>query len=131
MTINNMSMYLIVVSVISVLTLGYLSYNFYGQKIEAERALQSALATNMTLTNSLAKKDQECRINEELISEWSKEKDTLDEQKDSDIQKIDKLPDKKQSEVKPDEDGDVVNIDGKLPIELKRLLDETFNRVSN
>lgn len=123
--------YLLVVLTSLCLIFGYLSYSFYSSKEKAESALKGALEANSSLESSLAKKEQECRINDELISEWNKEKNTLDKQKDSDIQKIDKLPAKKQSEVKPDEDGDVVNIDGKLPIELRGLLDETFSRVSN
>lgn len=115
---------------------GYLSYKFYGQKTKAEAELAQAVQINANLQNSLVKKEQECKITDSLVSEWQKEKDASNKQKDSDIQKIDKLPSvasKKPDKATPQnvvQEGkqNEINIDDKLPDSLISVLSDSCRK---
>ena len=125
--------YLLVVLASVCLLFGYLPYSFYSSKEKAESALKGALEANSSLESSLVKKEQECTITDEVITEWQKEKDASDKHKDSDIQKIDSIP--KSRPISP-KSGPVeaanneIDIDSPLPESVKRVLDETFSRLS-
>ena len=120
--------YILLLLATLVITFASLSYSLYKSTVKAEAALVAARASLVLLESSLIKKEQECRITDEVIAEWQKEKDASAKEKDSDIQRIDKLPIKKPSEVKPNENSAVVDIDAKLPDDLRLLLQQSYNR---
>ncbi|MNQ59020.1 hypothetical protein D3C85_732400 [compost metagenome] len=110
---------------------GYLSYKFYGQKTKAEVELAQAVQINANLQDSLVKKEQECKITDNLVSEWQKEKDDSNKQKDSDIQKIDSIPKKGPTSPKMGTDEkttDEVDIDGRLPDSFISVLSDSCRK---
>jgi hypothetical protein len=122
------------------LTFGYLSYSFYSDKAVAESQLITAVDANKGLQESLDKKDTACKITDVIVSEYTKEKQEIVRETDGVLNDIDKLPSvpsqveskpKRQENVKEQidvADKSVVNLDGKLPPDLIRLLSESCSR---
>ena len=118
-----MTKYIMVFLVILSGLFGVLSYHFYGAKVEAESALQPALDKLSEIEKSKETSIFSCEITDSILTEWQKGLQENQAKSQATVIAIDRLPSKSQKVVK-DEVYDVVDIDGKLPSELVRLLSE-------
>ena len=123
---NSITLYLILGLSASTLGFGYLSYHFYGDKIEAEVALVSAINANTELQKSLNLQVKSCEISDAITSEYQSEKQVQQDKTQTVISKISALPSTtlpKKTQAPSNEINDI-NIDSKLPDDLVRLLSE-------
>lgn len=119
---------------------GYLSYSFYSDKAVAESQLATAVDANKGLQLSLEKKETACKITDAIISEYQTEKQEIVKEKDRDLSAIDKMVAKpsipeitsKKAAIAAKgaavEEDNVVDIDGALPDDLKRVLSQSCLR---
>lgn len=119
---NSITLYLILGLSASTLGFGYLSYHFYGDKVEAESALVQVIDANTELTKSLNLQVKSCEISDTITSEYQSEKQVQQDKTQTDISKIDTLPKKTQA---PSNEINDINMDSKLPDNLVRLLSES------
>ena len=106
---------------------GYVSYDLSEQKGMAVQALQEARDKLIEAEKSKETSIFSCEITDSILTEWQKDLQENQAKSDSTVTSINKLPSKPQKETK-DEVSDVVDIDGKLPDDLRRLLSEASNR---
>lgn len=113
---------------------GYLSYHFYGERASSLILLDESVAANKSLESSLEKKEAACLVTDTIVTEYQKEKQEIVGKKDSDLSVIDKMVTKSTLEPKAeivargatqDEETNVVDIDGRLPDALQRVLSES------
>lgn len=102
---------------------GYVSYQLSEQKGAAVQALQETQDRLADSEKSLNLQIKSCEISDTITSEYQSEKQVQQDKTQTTATAIDKLPSKSQKVVK-DEVSDVVDIDGKLPSDLQRLLSE-------
>jgi hypothetical protein len=121
---NNWMFYLILGLSASTLAFGYLSYKFYGDKVEAEYSLVQVIDANTELQKSLNLRDLSCKIDDEVVSEYQTEKKVQQDKVQDAVSKIDSLP-KKPLQVTSNEINDI-NIDSKLPVDLVEILNNSF-----
>ena len=114
---------------------GYLSYSFYSDKAVAQSQLETVVEANKDLKESLDKKETACKITDDIISDYTKEKQEIVKETDGVLNDIDKLPSvpvqveskpKRQENAK--EQTDFANLDDRLPASLVRLLSEVCLR---
>lgn len=91
---NSWLMYLILGLSASTLAFGYLSYKFYGDKVEAEYSLVQVIDANTELQKSLNLRDLSCKIDNEVVSEYQAEKKAQQDKVQDAVSKIDSLPKK-------------------------------------
>lgn len=120
---NNILFYIILGLSASTLGLGWLSLSLHDDKVVAVHALKQSQETIAGYEKSLNLKYLSCEINDTITSEYQSEKQAQQGKTHAVISKIDSLPSKKQAQVQHEE-TDVVDIDGKLPSDLQRLLSE-------
>ena len=114
---------------------GYLSYSFYSDKAVAESKLETAVDANKDLKESTDKKESACKIADVIVSEYTKEKQEIVKETDGVLNDIDKLPSvpvqvesKSKGQENAKEQTNIVNLDGKLPRDLVRMLSEVCLR---
>lgn len=102
---------------------GYLSYHFYGDKIEAESALVQVIDANTELTKSLNLQVKSCEISEGITAEYQAEKQVQQSRVQTTISKLESLPKKiSPTQVTPNAE---IDIDSALPSDLVRMLSES------
>lgn len=91
---NNWMFHLILGLSASTLAFGYLSYKFYGDKVEVEYSLVQVIDANTELQKSLNLRDLSCKIDNEVVSEYQAEKKVQQEKVQDTVSKIGSLPKK-------------------------------------
>lgn len=116
---------------------GYLSYSFSKQIGELEESLTNCTSINRSLVLDVEKATKSCSIVDVINTENIQEQREIDTKKEELVEKVDSLPsiqskapqkatDKESSYV---EDDGVVHLDGRLPDELIKLLQQSYNSV--
>ena len=101
---------------------GVLLYKQIGKTSEAESALVVAINANTSLQKSLELQEQSCQLTDKLLKELQNEQVVIVEEKNTLLDKLNKLPSTKSiKSVKPNENN-VAGIDDALPAELVSLL---------
>lgn len=121
---------------------GYLSYSFYGDKSKAEQSLVVALEANKSLESSMSKKEQACKITDQMNSEYQKEKAGIVGKKGQDLLDLSKMmqspsPEKKEKNAAKipvnngdvNEESNVASLDSRLPPNVVSLLSKSCQRV--
>lgn len=119
---NSWMFYLILGLSASTIGFGYLSYKFYGDKVEAEQALVQVIDANTTLQKSLNLQVKSCEISDTITSEYQSEKQVQQDKTQAVISKIDTIPKKANAQVKSSAE---IDIDSRLPADLQRMLSES------
>lgn len=88
---NSITLYIILGLSASTLCFGYLSYSFYGDKVEAESALVQVIDANTNLQKSLNLKDLSCKQDDKDTTELEADKAILKDKVDSLSSQITKL----------------------------------------
>lgn len=101
---------------------GYLSYKFYAEQEAAQVALISCQESNRSLGKTIEKQEQEAILRDSVISEYEAKQRQIQNNKCKIVKAIYSLPSKVNNEE--------INIDSKLPVELKRLLQQSHDSVS-
>jgi len=114
---------------------GYLSYSFYSDKAVAEAKLDTAVDANKGLQESLAKKDTACTLQDKIAAENQTEQQQIVEEKDADLNAIDKMASVSVVEEKApkgaenvNKQSNIVSLDAELPEPLRLLLQDSCNR---
>lgn len=106
---------------------GYLSYSFYGDKSTLKADVDRLAKANATLVSDVEKAIKSCLIVDEINRKHNEEQKVLDEKKEGIVKQIDSIPKKSHTTTKESsdvEETNVVDIDGVLPLDLQRMLDE-------
>lgn len=122
--LNSWMFYIILGLSASSIGFGYLSYKFYGDKVEAEYSLVQVIDANTELQKSLNLRDLSCKIDNEVVSEYQAEKKAQQDKVQTTISKIDSLPSKPAQA--PSNEINDINIDSKLPVDLVEILNNSF-----
>ena len=120
---------------------GYLSYSFYSDKAVAESQLEVAIASNKFMAVSLERKEAACTLQDKIAAENQTEQLQIVEEKDADLNAIDKMASVSVVEEKAPKGAENVNktsivvqtqsvvpLDGVLPEPLRLLLQDSCNR---
>ena len=114
---------------------GYLSYSFYSDKAVAESQLEVAIVSNKFMAVSLERKSTACTLQDKMTAENQIEQLQIVEEKDADLNAIDKMASVSVVEEKApkgaenvNKTSDVVPLDGVLPDHLRVLLQDSCNR---
>ena len=106
---------------------GYLSYSFYSDKATLKADVDRLVKANATLVSDVEKATKSCLIVDEINRKHNEEQKALDEKKEGIVKQIDSIPKKSNTLTKESsdvEETDVVDIDGVLPFDLQRMLNE-------
>lgn len=114
--------WIISISILLNCLFGYLSYRFYAEQEAAKVALISCQETNSYLGKTIEKKEQEATLRDSVISEYEVKQRKIQNNKCKIVKAISSLPSRTNNEE--------INIDSKLPVELKRLLQQSHSSVS-
>ena len=124
--------YVLTLSLILNLILGYLSYQFYSEKSVAQTTLSVCQEANTSLDEQIKNFQKEKVISERIISDYENGlKDISDKQCEA-VAKIDRIPSNKlikKENINEKTQSDEVDIDGKLPSSLVSVLTDTYNSV--
>jgi hypothetical protein len=114
---------------------GYLSYSFYSDKAVAESQLEVAIVSNKFMALSLERKDKACTLQDKIAAENQAEQQEIVEEKDADLNAIDKMASVSVVEEKAfkgaenvNKQSNVVSLDTELPESLRLLLQDSCNR---
>ena len=114
---------------------GYLSYSFYSDKAVAESQLEVAIVSNKFMAVSLERKSAACTLQDKIAAENQTEQQQIVEEKDADLNAIDKmvvvptaLLNASKGHQNVNETSDVVGMDDLLPEPLRVLLQDSCNR---
>lgn len=120
---------------------GYLSYSFYSDKAVAESQLEVAIVSNKFMAVSLERKNTACTLQDKIAAENQTEQLQIVEEKDADLNAIDKMASVSVVEEKAPKGAENVNktsdvvqtqsvvpLDGLLPDHLRVLLQDSCNR---
>lgn len=137
-------LFIIIIAVLLSLTslFGYLSYTFYSDKATLKADVDRLVKANATLVSDVEKATKSCLIVDEINTENIQEQKEIDTKKEELVEKVDSLPslpncpsiqskapkkatDKESSYV---EDSAVL-LDSRLPDELIKLLQQSYNSV--
>jgi hypothetical protein len=108
---------------------GYLSYSFYGDRSTLKADVNRLAKANATLVSDVEKATKSCLIVDEINRKYNEEQKALDEKKEGIVKQIDSIPKKSHTTTKESsdvEETNVVDIDGVLPLDLQRMLNEAF-----
>jgi len=120
---NSITLYIILGLSATTLGFGYLSYHFYGDKVEAESALVQVIDANTELQKSLNLQVKSCEISDTITSEYQSEKQVQQDKTQATISKIDSLPKKATAQGTPQVKHDAeIDIDSPLPDSLLSVL---------
>ena len=106
---------------------GYLSYSFYSDKATLKADVDRLVKANATLVSDVEKATKSCLIVDEINRKHNEEQKALDEKKEGIVKQIDSIPKKPNTLTKESSDVEntnVVDIDGVLPLDLQRMLNE-------
>ena len=106
---------------------GYLSYSFYSDKATLKADVDRLVKANATLVSDVEKATKSCLIVDEINRKHNEEQKALDEKKEGIVKQIDSIPKKSNTLTKESsdvEETNVVDIDGVLPLDLQRMLNE-------
>ena len=106
---------------------GYLSYSFYSDKATLKADVDRLVKANATLVSDVEKATKSCLIVDEINRKHNEEQKALDEKKEGIVKQIDSIPKKPNTLTKESsdvEETNVVDIDGVLPLDLQRMLNE-------
>ena len=106
---------------------GYLSYSFYSDKATLKADVDRLAKANATLVSDVEKATKSCLIVDEINRKHNEEQKALDEKKEGIVKQIDSIPKKSNPTTKESsdvEETNVVDIDGVLPLDLQRMLNE-------
>lgn len=106
---------------------GYLSYSFYSDKATLKADVDRLVKANATLVSDVEKATKSCLIVDEINRKHNEEQKALDEKKEGIVKQIDSIPKKSHTTTKESsdvEETNVVDIDGVLPLDLQRMLNE-------
>lgn len=106
---------------------GYLSYSFYSDKATLKADVDRLVKANATLVSDVEKATKSCLIVDEINRKHNEEQKVLDEKKEGIVKQIDSIPKKSHTTTKESSDVEntnVVDIDGVLPLDLQRMLNE-------
>ena len=106
---------------------GYLSYSFYSDKATLKADVDRLAKANATLVSDVEKATKSCVIVDEINRKHNEEQKALDEKKEGIVKQIDSIPKKSNPTTKESsdvEETNVVDIDGVLPLDLQRMLNE-------
>lgn len=106
---------------------GYLSYSFYSDKATLKADVDRLAKANATLVSDVEKATKSCLIVDEINRKHNEEQKALDEKKEGIVKQIDSIPKKSNPNTKESSDVEntnVVDIDGVLPLDLQRMLNE-------
>ena len=106
---------------------GYLSYSFYSDKATLKADVDRLAKANATLVSDVEKATKSCLIVDEINRKHNEEQKALDEKKEGIVKQIDSIPKKSNTLTKESsdvEETNVVDIDGVLPLDLQRMLNE-------
>lgn len=119
---------LVVAALLSLVCLfGYLSYTFYSDKATLKADVDRLAKANATLVSDVEKATKSCLIVDEINRKHNEEQKALDEKKEGIVKQIDSIPKKSHTTTKESsdvEETNVVDIDGVLPLDLQRMLNE-------
>lgn len=108
---------------------GYLSYSFYSDKSTLKADVDRLVKANATLVSDVEKATESCLIVDEINRKHNEEQKALDEKKEGVVKQIDSIPKKSNPTTKESsdvEETNVVDIDGVLPLDLQRMLNEVY-----
>ena len=106
---------------------GYLSYSFYSDKATLKADVDRLAKANATLVSDVENATKSCLIVDEINRKHNEEQKALDEKKEGIVKQIDSIPKKSHTTTKESsdvEETNVVDIDGVLPLDLQRMLNE-------
>ena len=111
---------------------GYLSYKFHADASKAEQALEVAVEANKGLEDSILLQDTACKIADSVSTENQKDQKEVEQLRQKALDKIDKLPSvsnptRSENKAQINEENPYVNLDGKLPDSLVRVLSESYH----
>lgn len=115
------------------LLFGYLSYRFYADKVGVESKLELCLSANKSLEQSVEKEKKACQIQDDVVSSYNSEKDSIQKEEKDTLSFIDSIPrqtpkQKIAEKVDNAKEGDVY-LDAKLPPALADSLHQVYRRV--
>ena len=108
---------------------GYLSYSFYSDKATLKADVDRLVKANATLVSDVEKATKSCLIVDEINRKHNEEQKALDEKKEGIVKQIDSIPKKSNTLTKESsdvEETNVVDIDGVLPLDLQRMLQQSY-----
>ena len=108
---------------------GYLSYSFYSDKATLKADVDRLVKANATLVSDVEKATKSCLIVDEINRKHNEEQKALDEKKEGIVKQIDSIPKKSHTTTKESsdvEETNVVDIDGVLPLDLQRMLQQSY-----
>ena len=106
---------------------GYLSYTFYSDKATLKADVDRLAKANESLVSDVEKATKSCLIVDEINRKHNEEQKALNEKKEGVVKQIDSIPKKSHTTTKESsdvEETNVVDIDGVLPLDLQRMLNE-------
>lgn len=114
---------------------GYLSYSFYSDKAVAESQLEVAIVSNKFMAASLERKSASCTLQDKIAAENQTEQQQIIEEKDADLNAIDKMASVSVVEDNAsngaqnvNKQSNTVSLDTELPESLRLLLQDSCNR---
>lgn len=114
---------------------GYLSYSFYSDKSVAESQLEVAIVSNKFMAVSLERKSAACTLQDEMAAENQTEQLQIVEEKDADLNAIDKMASVSVVEENAsngaqnvNKQSNIASLDAELPEPLRLLLQDSCNR---
>jgi len=124
---------LFIITVVVLLSLtslfGYLSYSFYSDKATLKADVDRLAKANESLVSDVEKATKSCLIVDEINRKHNEEQKALDEKKEGVVKQIDSIPKKSHTTTKESsdvEETNVVDIDGVLPLDLQRMLQQSY-----
>ena len=124
---------LFIITIVVLLSLtslfGYLSYSFYSDKATLKADVDRLVKANATLVSDVEKATKSCLIVDEINRKHNEEQKVLDEKKEGIVKQIDSIPKKSNPTTKESsdvEETNVVDIDGVLPLDLQRMLQQSY-----
>ena len=108
---------------------GYLSYSFYSDRSTLKADVDRLVKANATLVSDVEKATKSCLIVDEINRKHNEEQKALDEKKEGIVKQIDSIPKKSHTTTKESsdvEETNVVDIDGVLPLDLQRMLQQSY-----
>ena len=108
---------------------GYLSYSFYSDKATLKADVDRLVKANATLVSDVEKATKSCLIVDEINRKHNEEQKALDEKREGIVKQIDGIPKKSNPTTKESsdvEETNVVDIDGVLPLDLQRMLQQSY-----
>lgn len=112
---------------------GYLSYNFYSQKVVLQEQLKDVKEKNKQLEESVQKEQNICEIQDEVVSSYNEDNKKAQDTKEDILKEVDVLINKDASKKtmtgKADEESNYAELDESLSPDTIKLLERVHNSV--